>query len=189
MKGKLILLAASSGGGKTTLANFLVSSDKRFKLVQVFTNRKIRDEEIYNKSRIFASNDEIQTMKDSSVLISSNTKDNVTYAIRKDAIEPYIEKGYFMVLEWNIKDMTYFDKFYPTYKVILQAETLEIALEPLSDGRDPDGSRKKSVKEEFEAIETNSKTKIFECDDQFVNCRGNLIYGAERIRNAILRGV
>ncbi|MEP5338120.1 MAG: hypothetical protein ABJL44_15455 [Algibacter sp.] len=152
---KLILISAPSGTGKTTMSRLLKSSDVRFSHVQVLTTRTVRASESGRGEKEQITLQELEQLEKNNELVNKNEKDGVWYGIKKSAISAALDQKLTPVLEWDLNRLDHFDEFFPTFKVILEPESLkEIKARVKRDNRDPNGNRLKGMIKEVKLIKS-----------------------------------
>ncbi len=103
-KGKLIILVAPSGSGKTTIARKLLDDFSKVRFSVSATTRPPRDGEIDGKDYYFLSNEEFSEKIDHNEFLEWEEFYNGSrYGTLRSEVDKLIEKGYFPLLDIEVK--------------------------------------------------------------------------------------
>ena len=103
-KGKLIIFAAPSGAGKSSLINKIIESDlNNFELSISATTRAQRDGETHGKDYFFISDNEFNELKNSEAFIEYAVVHGHQYGTLKSFINEKLETGTNIVLDIDVQ--------------------------------------------------------------------------------------
>jgi guanylate kinase len=98
-KGTLIIIAAPSGGGKTSLVNALLETDLQLKLSVSHTTRPPRPNEIEGEHYFFVSIDEFDAMLKRNVFLEHATVFEYCYGTSSEQVLKALQDGLDVILE------------------------------------------------------------------------------------------
>lgn len=125
-QGKLIILVAPSGSGKTTIAHRLLRDFPKIKFSVSATTRNPRKGEEYGKDYFFLSRDEFdQKIKENGFLEWEEFYNGSRYGTLRSEVDKLIESGYFPLLDIEVKGALNVKKIYG-------AESVSIFIQPPS---------------------------------------------------------
>lgn len=103
-KGKVIVLTAPSGSGKTSIAKRLLNDFDNLKFSVSATTRKPRDGEINGKDYFFLSDEEFQhKIETGDFLEWEEFYNNTRYGTLRSEVDKQLESGYFILLDVEVK--------------------------------------------------------------------------------------
>lgn len=95
----LIVIAAPSGAGKTTLANALVERNPALRFSISYTTRKKRETEVDGRDYFFVPVDEFTTLRANGELLESALVFDNHYGTSRSQVEQHMANGHHVVLE------------------------------------------------------------------------------------------
>ncbi len=98
-KGKLYIISAPSGAGKTTLVKKLVAETQNLIVSVSHTTRQSRKGEIHGRDYFFVSVDEFQVMKHENAFLESAQVFDNFYGTAQQTIETHLAQGQDVILE------------------------------------------------------------------------------------------
>lgn len=148
---KFLLLLGPSGVGKSSIIEELIRLDSRFVYVSPFMTRPLREGE---KNKISISGGEMDEMWERGELLAINELYGIRYATPRLPIEKALAESNFPVLDWPISRIDIMRQAFPGQLCVVyisppSIEALQLRL--AKDGRDADGHRLHSAREELEA--------------------------------------
>ena len=103
-KGKLIIFAAPSGAGKSSLINKIIKSDKNnFELSISATTRSRRDGEIHGKDYFFISDEEFDELKNNKAFIEHAEVHGYQYGTLESFINERLAVGVNVILDIDVQ--------------------------------------------------------------------------------------
>ena len=102
-KGKLIILSAPSGAGKTSICKELLNNNKNWKFAVSATTREKRDNEIDGKDYIFMKKDKFEHLEKFGEFVESEWVHGNRYGTLYAPLEEAIEKGDLILLDIDVK--------------------------------------------------------------------------------------
>lgn len=125
-KGKVIILVAPSGGGKTTLARRLFKDFEELKFSVSATTRPPRKGEAHGKHYYFLSDADFdQKIKDGEFLEWEEFYGGKKYGTLRSEVDKKLKSGYFVVLDIEVKGAV-------NIKDIYRDESLSLFIQPPS---------------------------------------------------------
>ncbi len=104
MKGKVIILSAPSGAGKTTLTKHVLQSFPQLEFSVSVTTRKPRPYEIHGKDYYFISTDEFKSLIQQNALVEWEEVYNGNYyGTLKTEVDRIWNKGHHVVFDVDVK--------------------------------------------------------------------------------------
>ncbi len=97
--GRLFVIAAPSGAGKTTLVRALVERNPDLKFSISYTTRKRRDTEQHGRDYFFVDIDEFHSLQQRGELLESATVFDNLYGTSRSQVESHLAKGNHVILE------------------------------------------------------------------------------------------
>ncbi len=98
-KGKLYVIAAPSGAGKTTLVRALVERNPDLKFSISYTTRKQRDTEEHGRDYFFVEKYEFRLLKQKGELLESAVVFDNLYGTSRSQVESHLSRGDNVILE------------------------------------------------------------------------------------------
>lgn len=143
-KGKLIILVAPSGSGKTTIARSLLNDFPRIKFSVSATTRPPREGEQDGKDYFFLSREEFdQKIKQNDFLEWEEFYNGSRYGTLRSEVDKLIESGYFPLLDIEVKGAINIKRQYGSRSVsiFIQPPSIEeLKKRLLSRGTEDDAS-------------------------------------------------
>lgn len=143
-KGKLIILVAPSGSGKTTIARRLLNDFPRIKFSVSATTRPPREGEQDGKDYFFLSREEFdQKIKQNDFLEWEEFYNGSRYGTLRSEVDKLIESGYFPLLDIEVKGALNIKRQYGSRSVsiFIQPPSIEeLKKRLLSRGTEDDAS-------------------------------------------------
>lgn len=103
-EGKLIILVAPSGSGKTTIAHKLLDDFSKVKFSVSATTRPPREGEVHGKDYYFLSKEEFdKKIEDHEFLEWEEIYNGSRYGTLRSEVDKLIESGYFPLLDIEVK--------------------------------------------------------------------------------------
>lgn len=102
-KGKVIVLVAPSGAGKTTIANRLLEDYSEIKFSVSATTRAPRDGEVDGKNYYFLSSEEFNQKVENNDFLEWEYYNNNKYGTLRSEVDKMVESGYFPLLDIEVK--------------------------------------------------------------------------------------
>ena len=103
-KGKLIIFAAPSGAGKSSLINKIIETDKNnFELSISATTRSRRDGEIHGKDYFFISDEEFDELKNNKAFIEHAEVHGYQYGTLESFINERLAVGVNVILDIDVQ--------------------------------------------------------------------------------------
>ncbi|MFW6327092.1 MAG: guanylate kinase, partial [Bacteroidota bacterium] len=103
MKGKLIILSAPSGSGKTTILKYLLQKDLNLEFSVSATSRKKRTGEIHGKDYYFLSPDQFRKKIDNDEFLEyEEVYAGLFYGTLKSEVERIREKGKHVIFDVDV---------------------------------------------------------------------------------------
>lgn len=127
-QGKLIILVAPSGSGKTTIAHRLLRDFPKIKFSVSATTRNPRKGEEYGKDYFFLSRDEFdQKIKENGFLEWEEFYNGSRYGTLRSEVDKLIESGYFPLLDIEVKGALNVKKIYgaKSVSIFIQPPSIE----------------------------------------------------------------
>ena len=118
-QGKIIVLCAPSGTGKTTIKNELVKRDPNIVFSVSATTRKKRDSEREGKDYYFITEDEFKAHVQNNDFIEYNHHFGNFYGTLKMAIEPDLQLGCNVIVDVDVNGALAFKKLYPDQTIMV----------------------------------------------------------------------
>jgi len=118
-KKQLIVLSAPSGGGKTTLAQFLLSAFPDLKFSISATTRKPRENEVHGKDYFFLSIEEFKELIEKNELVEYEQIFDNYYGTLKSQVEKSISNGETIVFDIDVKGALSIKNFYPEKSLLI----------------------------------------------------------------------
>jgi len=112
-KGKVIVISAPSGTGKSTVCRLLLKKIKNLKYSVSVTTRQKRKFEKDGKDYFFVTKDEFKKMVKNNYFIEWQKVHNNYYGTPKEFIEKNLNKGYNVLLDIDVKGGKTLKKIYP----------------------------------------------------------------------------
>lgn len=149
-KGKLIILVAPSGSGKTTIARRLLNDFPRIKFSVSATTRPPREGEQDGKDYFFLSREEFdQKIKQDDFLEWEEFYNRSRYGTLRSEVDKLIESGYFPLLDIEVKGALNIKRQYGSRSVsiFIQPPSIEeLKKRLLSRGTEDDASLETRLK-------------------------------------------
>ncbi|MDD4989689.1 MAG: hypothetical protein PHW31_00015 [Candidatus Pacebacteria bacterium] len=147
---KFLLLLGVSGAGKSSIIEELIKLDNRFVYISPYMTRPLRERE---KNKISITDERMDEMWEKDELLAINELYGIRYATPRLPIIKALDEGNFPVLDWPISKIEIMRQVFPSqlYVVYITPPSIEVLQQRLKDGRDTDGSRLISAKEELNA--------------------------------------
>jgi guanylate kinase len=102
-RGKILILAAPSGGGKSTMSNRLLNDFEQIRFSVSATTRAPRKGEIDGKHYHFLSKDEFKKrVREGEFLEHEEFYNGTMYGTLRSAVENELDKGYFILLDIDV---------------------------------------------------------------------------------------
>jgi len=98
-KGRLFVISAPSGAGKTSLVNELVRRDPSLKFSISYTTRRRRETEIEGKDYFFVEKDHFQDMVEQSEFLEHARVFGNYYGTGRSQVKGLLERGHNVILE------------------------------------------------------------------------------------------
>lgn len=176
---KFLLLLGPSGVGKSSIIEELIQLDNRFVYISPFMTRPLRERE---KNKISISVKEMDEMSERGEFLVINELYGVRYATPRQPIEQALKEDNFPVLDWPISQMdvmmqAFHDRLCVIYVSPPSIEALRQRL--AKDGRDADGHRLQSAREELETYESSGYAGV--CDFEIVSEENQVLKIAQAI--------
>ncbi len=152
---KFLLLLGPSGVGKSLIIEELLRLDSRFVYISPFMTRSLREGE---KNKISISSEEMDEMWNSGELLVINKLYGIRYATPRLPIVQALAQGNFPVLDWPISRIKTMTQAFPNQLCVIYVSppSIEALRQRLTkDGRDMDGHRLRSAREELKAYESS----------------------------------
>lgn len=152
---KFLLLLGPSGVGKSSIIEELIRLDSRFVYISPFMTRPLREGE---KNKISISGEEMDEMWNRGELLVINELYGVRYATPRLPIVQALAQSNFPVLDWPISRIEVLTQAFPNQLCVMYVSppSIEALRQRLDkDGRDTDGHRLRSAREELEAYESS----------------------------------
>lgn len=135
-RGRILILCAPSGGGKTTMAKRLMADHPRIRLSVSATTRAPRSGELHGREYFFLSRAEFLQRLDAGDFLEHNEFYNgILYGTLRSEIDKMLENGYFPLLDvdvvggLNVKSMMPDD----TLSVFLMPPSVEVLRQRLAE--------------------------------------------------------
>lgn len=147
---KFLVLLGPSGVGKSSIIEELLRLDSRFIYISPFMTRPLRKGE---KNKISISGEEMDEMWNRGELLVINELYGIRYATPQLPIMQALTEGNFPVLDWPISRIEVMIQAFPNQLCVVyisppSIESLQQRL--VKDGRDIDGHRLRSARDELE---------------------------------------
>ena len=103
--GRLIVLAAPSGAGKTTLVHKLLEREARLKFSISYTTRPKREKEVHGEDYLFVSEGKFRAMRDHDAFLESAEVFDHWYGTSEAYVQSLIDDGRSVLLEidWHAR--------------------------------------------------------------------------------------
>jgi guanylate kinase len=105
LPGKLIVISAPSGTGKTTIVERLLARNKNLKRSISYTTRAPRGSEKNGTDYVFVSDQEFKTKQRAHFFLESATVFGASYGTSREAVESELAKGFGVVLAIDVQGM------------------------------------------------------------------------------------
>lgn len=125
-RGKLIVISAPSGCGKTTIANALLRRHPHFTFSVSATTRKKRPREEHGRHYFFLSQEEFQRAIDNDELVEWEEIYGDYYGTLKSVVDQALEKGNILLFDVDVNGGLSIKKRYPDDAVIIFIEPPDI---------------------------------------------------------------
>lgn len=148
-KGKLIVLVAPSGAGKTTIARHLLKEFPKIKFSVSATTRKARPGEIHGQDYYFLSDNEFNSRIEKGSFLEWEVYNDKQYGTLRNEVDKLMESGYFPLLDIEVKGAVNVKKMYGTdcISIFISPPSLEVLEERLKiRGSETEESLKRRLK-------------------------------------------
>ena len=98
-KARLLVLAAPSGAGKTTLVKALVARHPELRFSVSYTTRARRETEIHGRDYLFVSVDDFEKLEEQDELLESAVVFDNRYGTSRSQVEEHLAEGHHVILE------------------------------------------------------------------------------------------
>ncbi len=102
-KGELIVFAAPSGAGKSSLIKEIISNNENIELSVSATTRSPREEEIHGKDYFFISDNEFNNLKTKEAFIENASVPGYQYGTLKSLVEEKLNNNIRVVLDIDVQ--------------------------------------------------------------------------------------
>ena len=102
-KGELIVFAAPSGAGKSSLIKEIISNNENIELSVSATTRSPREGEIHGKDYFFISDNEFNNLKTEEAFIENASVHGYQYGTLKSLVEEKLNKNIRVVLDIDVQ--------------------------------------------------------------------------------------
>ncbi|MEO9884476.1 MAG: guanylate kinase [Balneola sp.] len=129
MKGKVIILVAPSGAGKTTLAKRLFQEFEELKFSVSATTRKPRKDEVNGKHYHFLSDDDFQSRIDQNDFLEwEEFYGGKRYGTLRSEVDKKLKLGYFVLLDVEVKGAVNINEIYgdECLSIFVQPPSLDV---------------------------------------------------------------
>lgn len=152
---KFLLLLGPSGVGKNSIIEELIRLDNRFVYISPFMTRPLREGEI---NKISISGEKMDELLSRGEILAVNELYGIRYATPRLPIKQALTEDNFPVLDWPISRMDIMTQAFPNQLCVVYVsppsiEALQVRL--AKDGRDTDGHRLQSAREELEIYKSS----------------------------------
>ncbi len=121
MRGKVIVISAPSGSGKTTIVKYLLSEFPELIFSVSATTRKPRKGETHGKEYFFISEEEFKKKIEENQFVEWEKFYDYYYGTLRDYVDKNLDEGKFVVLELDVKGALNIKKQYPDAELIFIA--------------------------------------------------------------------
>lgn len=135
MKGKIIILVAPSGAGKSTIAKRLFKDFEDLKFSVSATTRKPRSGEVNAKHYHFLSDEEFQAKIDENDFLEwEEFYGGKRYGTLRSEVDKRLKLGYFILLDVEVKGAAYINELYgdECLSIFVQPPSLEVLKQRLT---------------------------------------------------------
>ncbi len=119
VKGLLVIFAAHSGAGKTTIIKQLLQKNKSWKFSISATTRKKRDYEKNGRDYYFVSSDKFNELLFSNKLVESENVHGEYYGTMKEQITNSINNGEILILDLDVLGAINVKKQFPNNSITI----------------------------------------------------------------------
>jgi guanylate kinase len=165
-RGKLFIIAAPSGGGKTSLVNALMAADPRLALSISHTTRRPRSRETDGVQYHFIDADRFRRLRDEGAFLEHAKVFGNYYGTHAGALEVQLESGFDVILEIDWQGAAQVRKVFPDCcSIFILPPSLDVLRQRLSrraqdseeiiDGRMRDAQSEISHWDEFDYLVVN----------------------------------
>lgn len=124
-KGKLIVIVAPSGAGKTTIARRLLNEFPKVKFSVSATTRLPREGEVDGKDYFFLTDEEFDEKVDNDAFLEWEEYSGHKYGTLRSEVDKLMKSGYFPLLDIEVKGALNIQKLY-------NSEAISIFIKPPS---------------------------------------------------------
>jgi guanylate kinase len=121
-RGKLIVISAPSGSGKTTITNALLKRHPHFRFSVSATTRPKRPNEIHGKHYFFLTEHEFIQARERNDLVEWEEIYGNHYGTLKSVVEKALEEGKILLFDVDVKGGLSIKKHYPEDTVLIFIE-------------------------------------------------------------------
>ncbi len=121
MRGKVIVVSAPSGSGKTTIVKYLLSEFPELVFSVSATTRKPRKGETHGKEYFFISEEEFKKKIEENQFVEWEKFYDYYYGTLREYVDKNLDEGKFVVLELDVKGALNIKKQYSDAKLIFIA--------------------------------------------------------------------
>lgn len=145
-KGRVIIISAPSGCGKTTIVEKLLERNGSLKRSVSYTTRRPRVGEVNGKDYFFISEEEFASRKANGEFLESEENFTEKYATGKDQVRNALEKGKDIVLSIDVKGAAKVMEQFPDAVSIFIMPPSKEALRERLKGRATDDDRQLALR-------------------------------------------
>jgi len=154
-KGKIIVFAAPSGAGKTTIVKYILNEFPEFQFSISATTRKRREKEIDGQDYFFIPESEFLKKLEQNQFVEWECFYDYYYGTLKSFITDYVEKGTTLIFDIDVKGAVSIKKNYPEATLIFVAPPSIDELKQRLIQRNTESD--KDLKKRFERVDMEMK--------------------------------